>query len=156
MRVPDHGHRHLHVERHGPVLALWLDRPQKRNALDRDLVSALIEAMEAPRARAVVLGTTDSRAFSAGVDLALDAGERQEVSDLLYELYGRMVTSPVPIVAVIEGHAVGGGAQLAVASDMRVGGASATFRFAGPAMDWPSARGRCRPSWAEAQRSTSA
>jgi enoyl-CoA hydratase len=123
----------LIVERrdHG-VVALWLDRPDKRNAIDRRLVNALSEAFQDGAARAFVLGSSQPGAFSAGADLSLDDSERAQVSDLLYELYGTMLASPAPIVAALEGPAVGGGAQLALASDIRIGGPAARLRFVGP------------------------
>jgi enoyl-CoA hydratase len=116
---------------HG-VLALWLDRPQARNALDATLVAALHEAFQNSRARAFVLGSTDSRCFCAGADLRLPDAERAAVSDHLYELYHAMVLAPAPIVAAVQGPAVGGGAQLALAADIRVGSPAASFRFPGP------------------------
>jgi enoyl-CoA hydratase len=123
----------LVVERRGDgVVALWLDRPEKRNALHRPLVTALAEAFRAPAARAFVLGSSDGAAFSGGADLTLEDAERAEVSDLLYELYGVMLAAPAPIVAAVGGAAVGGGAQLALASDVRIGGPGASLRFVGP------------------------
>jgi enoyl-CoA hydratase len=116
---------------HG-VLALWLDRPQARNALDATLVAALHEAFQNSRARAFVLGSTDSRCFCAGADLRLPDAERAAVSEQLYELYRAMVLAPAPIVAAVQGPAVGGGAQLALAADLRVGSPTASFRFPGP------------------------
>jgi enoyl-CoA hydratase len=114
------------------VVTLWLNRPDKRNALHHELVSELLEAFEAETPRAYVLGSADRRSFSAGADLDLDDGDRAELSDRLYELYERMLGSSAPIVAAVEGPAVGGGAQLAIASDLRVGGPAASFRFVGP------------------------
>jgi enoyl-CoA hydratase/carnithine racemase len=108
-----------------------MDRPSKRNAVDRELAEALLEAFDGPDAAVVVLGSTGPEAFCAGLDLSLDAPERAAVSDLLYELYERMLTSPASVVAAIAGPAIGGGAQLAIASDLRVVGPNARFRFAG-------------------------
>lgn len=123
----------LQIERRGDgVVALWLDRPGKRNALDRALVNALSESFGDSSARAFVLGSSQPGAFSSGADLSLPDAERAEVSDLLYELYGTMLATPAPIVAAVEGPAVGGGVQLALASDIRVGAARASFRFVGP------------------------
>jgi enoyl-CoA hydratase/carnithine racemase len=113
------------------VLRLRMDRPAKRNAVDRELAEALLDAFDGPDAALVLLGSTGPEAFCAGLDLSLDAPERAAVSDLLYELYERMLTSPVPIVAAIAGPAIGGGAQLAIASDVRVAGPNARIRFAG-------------------------
>jgi enoyl-CoA hydratase/carnithine racemase len=113
------------------VLRLLLNRPERRNALDRPLVEALAGAIEDCDCRAIVLASTDPDAFCAGADITLDDRERAEVSELLYGLYGRMIACPAPIVAAIGGHAVGGGAQLAIASDVRIAGPNASFRFAG-------------------------
>jgi enoyl-CoA hydratase/carnithine racemase len=113
------------------VLRLRMDRPAKRNAVDRELAEALLEAFDQPDAVVVVLGSSGPEAFCAGLDRSLEATERVAVSDLLYELYERMLTSPAPIVAAIAGPAIGGGAQLAIASDLRVAGPSARIRFAG-------------------------
>jgi enoyl-CoA hydratase/carnithine racemase len=114
------------------VMGVWLDRPAKRNALDRELVTALGETFGDGEARAFVLGSSEPGAFSAGADLSLADAERAQVSDLLYRLYESMLRCPAPIVAAVEGPAVGGGAQLALASDLRVGGPAARLRFVGP------------------------
>ncbi len=127
---PDSG---LLIDRRGDgVVALWLDRPDKRNALDRRLVKALADAFGDRDARAFVLGSAHPGIFCAGADLSLADGERAQVSDLLYRLYQRMLLSPAPVIAAVDGPAVGGGAQLALASDLRVGGAGARLRFVGP------------------------
>jgi enoyl-CoA hydratase len=124
----------LRVERRDDgVVGLWLDRPAKRNALHRELVTGLADAFGDPHARAFVLGSSEPGAFSAGADLDLADEERARVSDLLYRLYGRMLRSQAPIVAAVGGAAVGGGAQLALACDLRVGGPEARLRFVGPA-----------------------
>jgi enoyl-CoA hydratase/carnithine racemase len=119
-------------ERDGGVVALWLNRPRLRNALDRGLVAALAGAFTRADARAFVLGSSDPRCFCAGADLTLDDGERGAVSDRLYDLYGIMIRSEAPIVVAVDGAAIGGGAQLALAGDLRIGGPSARFRFPGP------------------------
>jgi enoyl-CoA hydratase/carnithine racemase len=122
----------LRTERHeGGVVALSLDRPDKRNALDADLTQALLDFFAAPDARVIVIGSTDQRWFCSGADLSLADDDRARVSDDLYELYGRMLATPAPIIAAIPGPAVGGGAQLALASDLRIGSASTSFRFVG-------------------------
>jgi len=114
------------------VLRLRLNRPDRLNAIDMPLVSALIAAFDRVDARAVILGSSSPKAFCSGADLELEDTERAEVSDLLYELYEKMVRLPIPIVVAVDGHAVGAGVQLAVAADLRVAGAQAKMRVAGP------------------------
>jgi enoyl-CoA hydratase len=114
------------------VLRLRLDRPERRNALDRPLLGALLDAFDAPDEPVVVLGSTTPEAFCAGADLRLADAERAEVSDLLYELYGRMTACDAIVVAALDGPAVGGGAQLAIAADLRVAARTARIRLAGP------------------------
>jgi enoyl-CoA hydratase/carnithine racemase len=117
---------------HDGVLELRLNRPAQRNAIDRPTVLALTACLEDAGARVVLLGSSDPAAFCAGADLKISDAERVEVSDLLYELYRRMIELPVPIIAVLQGPAVGGGAQIAVAADLRVADATASLRFVGP------------------------
>ena len=117
----------LRVERSDGVLTLWLDRPEKRNALDATLVAALYEALgEAavdPEARVVVLRGAGP-AFCAGADLtameriAEDADPVSNLQDAeeLGALLVRMRRHPRPILAAVHGHALAGGAGLALAA----------------------------------------
>ena len=89
---------------------------------------ALAAEPEAP----VLLGSADPRVFCAGADLTLSDAERSAVSDLLYECCETMITRPGPVIAVLTGAAVGGGAQLAAASDLRIAGPAARLRWTGP------------------------
>ncbi len=114
------------------VLRLQLNRPDRLNAIDMPLVSALLTAFDEVDARAVVLGSSTPKAFCSGADLDLEDEERARVSDLLYGLYEKMVELPVPIVVALGGHAVGGGAQLAIAGDLRIAGPGTKIRVAGP------------------------
>jgi enoyl-CoA hydratase/carnithine racemase len=123
----------VRVDRPAPrVLRLRLDRPARRNAIDAAVVAALTEQMSATDADVVILGSTDPRAFCAGADTGIPDADRAAVSDRLYALYEQMVRLPVPILTAAGGHAVGGGAQLLLASDVRFAAADLRVRFVGP------------------------
>ncbi len=114
------------------VTRLALNRPRVRNALDLEAVRSLIEAVTCLVDPVAVLTSTHEGMFCAGADLSVADSERALVSDLLYELYEKMVSSPVVIIAAVDGPAVGGGAQLLLASDVRMASPAARIRFAGP------------------------
>jgi enoyl-CoA hydratase/carnithine racemase len=113
-------------------LSVRLDRPERRNALDVGMTRALRDIFRADPAVPVLIESAGPGAFCAGADLSLPDRERAVVSDLLYETYEAMVTRPGPVIAVVGGPAVGGGAQLAGAADLRVAGPRARFRWTGP------------------------
>ena len=123
VRLEDHpaGHR-----------TLLLDRPMVRNAIDKATVVALTEGIVSAPGPVVVVGSTDSVAFSSGVDVSLEDSERAAVSERLYALYQEMRATSKIIIAAASGHAVGGGAQLLIASDLRIGSPGLVVRFMGP------------------------
>ncbi len=109
-----------------------INRPARRNAIDDRLLEGLLGAFATTDVQAVVLSSESPAAFCAGLDRGLDAAERRRVSDGLYELYQLMLDSEAVIVAALNGHAVGGGVQLALASDVRIAGPNTRLRLAGP------------------------
>jgi enoyl-CoA hydratase len=120
----------LIVATHGHVRVLTLDRPERRNALSSalqaDLVEALLSCAEDGEVRAVVL-TGNGPAFCAGFDLkeireADRRGERfrPPMNRPTRSLFEVVTETPVPIVAALNGAAVAGGFELALACDLRV------------------------------------
>jgi enoyl-CoA hydratase len=126
-------HPHLTVET-SPAGYRWLrlSRPERRNALDVSLLRAVTDSLALEPGVPVVLGSTDPRVFCAGADLTISDAERAAVSDLIYDCCEIIVTRPGPVIAVLTGPAVGGGAQLAAASDLRIAGPAARLRWTGP------------------------
>ena len=126
----------LRIERKGPALWLTLDRPHRRNALTLSLANALADAISNPGqdVRVIVL-TGEPPAFCSGGDLAdLKAIAEQgplAVTEVVYECYHRLVSSvgaaSVPVIAAVNGPAVGGGFDLALWCDLRVATTDATF-----------------------------
>jgi enoyl-CoA hydratase/carnithine racemase len=126
-------HPHLAVETSADGYRwLRLSRPERRNALDVSLLRAVTDALAAEPAAPVVLGSADPRVFCAGADLTISDTERAAVSDLVYDCCETIVTRPGPVIAVLTGPAVGGGAQLAAASDLRIASPAARLRWTGP------------------------
>lgn len=113
------------------ILDVRLNRPAVMNAVDRNVVTRLLEVIGSRGQRVIVIGSTDARSFCSGVDTNMSDGERAEVSDLLYELYDRILRSSALVIVVLRGHVVGAGVQLSLAADIRVGAADVMFRFVG-------------------------
>lgn len=136
---PDPGTPHdvegLRVVERGPVLEVAIDRPERRNALTPHVISALVELLDAARRdrdlRAVLLTGTGEKAFCAGFDIAMiesvGGSETGAERDLVDALSTAVRELPLPVVAAVNGAAVGAGCDLAVACDIRVGATSARF-----------------------------
>jgi enoyl-CoA hydratase len=126
-------HPHLTVEiSPAGYRRLRLSRPERRNALDVSLLRAVTEALAVDPGVPVLLASADPRVFCAGADLTISAAERAVVSDLVYDCCETIVTRPGPVIAVLTGPAVGGGVQLAAASDLRIASPAARLRWTGP------------------------
>lgn len=110
-----------------PLAWLYLNRPQALNALSIGLTAALEEAVERVAAMAdvtVLLVAGRGRAFCAGNDLAemetLDAADAEALARRQAALMARFAALPQVTLAVIDGHALGGGLMLALAQDLRL------------------------------------
>jgi methylglutaconyl-CoA hydratase len=119
------------------VAWITLARPERKNAFDAELISELIAAIEAvdPVSRAVVL-MSEGDAFCAGADLEwmksmVDYGLERNASDsgALAQMYAALDTLPMPLLARVQGAAIGGGAGLVAVADVAVASTEATFGF---------------------------
>lgn len=109
-----------------------IDRPERRNALTYETVQHLYEVLGDDSISTLVLGSTTGGIFSSGADLDTDDASRTRLSDLLYACYDRIVKRSGIVLAVVDGPAVGGGAQLSAAADLRIASEQARWRWLGP------------------------
>ncbi len=122
----------LSVERDGAVGTITVDNPENLNALDVETLGALEEALaETAEARALVLTGAGETAFVAGADISymtdLSVTEAQAYAELGHRVCDAIETHPAPVVAAVNGYAFGGGAELALACDMRVASENAVI-----------------------------
>lgn len=114
----------LRCEVNPHTTVLLLDRPERANAYDQALLRALEAALDAVTTPTVVIGSTGDGAFCAGADLKeLPQGDPLRALDLLSQrVFERLARAPFITLAAIQGPAVGGGFELALACDLRVVG----------------------------------
>jgi enoyl-CoA hydratase len=143
-------HDQLTVDDHGPVRVVTIDRPERRNAVDRPTAAALaaaFRAFDADPSVSVAILTGAGGTFCAGADLkGLAEGRGNRVTE---QGDGPMGVSRLrltkPVIAAIEGFAVAGGLELAVWCDLRVASGDATLgvycrRFGVPLVDLGTVR----------------
>src|SRR5262249_25656258 len=125
------------------IALLRLDRPDARNAIDTPMLDELLGHLASARddhaVRVVVMSSTDHMAFSAGADVReeIDDEGRLHRMQLFAILYDVLTSFPKPTVAACHGACVGGGAEIAVACDLRIGGSNLRLRFPGGALGVP-------------------
>src|ERR1700710_1350926 len=130
------------VDERGGAL-IRLDRPKSRNAIDTQTLTELLEHLAVARAdeavRVLVFSSADHLGFSAGADVReqLDHDAHVRRMQLFSDLYDAVVAFPKPTIAACHGDVVGGGAEVAVACDMRVGGSNLRMRLPGAALGVP-------------------
>ncbi len=120
------------------VAIITIDRPQKLNALDRAVIGALRQEIDAagadPAVLAIVLGGAGGKAFVAGADIgqmaALDPVQAREFAREGQALGAAMDAAGKPVLAAVDGWALGGGCELAMMCHLRI--ASPTARFGQP------------------------
>jgi methylglutaconyl-CoA hydratase len=126
----------LRVERDGETLRVTLARPERRNAFDAALIAELGAAFaDVDDARVVVLAG-EGQSFCAGADVdwqrsSIDLSYEENVEDYrrLYRMLQSIFRCPAPVVARIQGYALGGGSGLTACCDVAVAGEDAVFGF---------------------------
>ena len=125
------------------VALLRLDRPEARNAINTQMLEELLAHIASARdddaVRVLVVSSSDQMALSAGADVReeLDEEGRVRRMQLFADLYDQLTGFPKPTVAACHGACVGGGAEIAVACDLRIGGSNLRLRFPGGALGVP-------------------
>jgi len=125
------------------VALLRLDRPEARNAMNTQMLEELTGHVAAARedeaVRVLVVSSTDHMGLSAGADVReeLDTEGRVRRMELFAKLYDDLAAFPKPTIAACHGSCVGGGAEVAVACDLRVAGSNLRLRFPGGALGVP-------------------
>ncbi|HEU4895675.1 MAG TPA: crotonase/enoyl-CoA hydratase family protein [Acidimicrobiia bacterium] len=135
--------QHLEIERDGHVATLWLNRPDKLNALSddmwRDIPEAIAELDSDETVRVIVLAGR-GKAFTVGIDLSLlaslrpsgpsPAAENRQLYDEIKRLQATvscLADTPKPVIAAVHGYCLGAGANLISACDIRFATADATI-----------------------------
>jgi enoyl-CoA hydratase/3-hydroxyacyl-CoA dehydrogenase len=126
----------IRVEYPGDMVGqIVLDRPHRMNSLSPDLLRELGDAVELladdDEVRAILLTGEGDRAFSAGADVtAVTAGssiDAIDVSRMGHDVFGRLKSCDMPVLAAIDGYCLGGGMELATAADLRIATERSTF-----------------------------
>ena len=151
----------LRIERDDDVLRITLARPETRNAFDAALIAELADAfVDVGKARAVLLAG-DGPSFCAGADVEwmrasvdLDFDANVADANALRGMLEAIDRCPAPVVARVQGHALGGGAGLVACADIAVADERTVFAFSEvklgiiPAVISPFALAKIGPSWA--------
>lgn len=119
----------LETHEQGQIALLTLNRPKSLNALSRELMEAIDNALDEAAGCRVLVITGAGRAFAAGADIeqlaSLGAIEVMPWVRRMQDLYKRIEALPQPVIAAVNGLALGGGCELVLACDLVLAGESA-------------------------------
>lgn len=123
----------LLLERSDSIAVVTLNRPKVMNALNRTLFAELDDVFASlakdPAVRVIILTGAGEKAFAAGADIgelaSLSAAEGHELARRGQEVFRKIETCGKPVIAAIQGFALGGGCELAMACTLRIAGESA-------------------------------
>jgi enoyl-CoA hydratase/carnithine racemase len=126
----------LRIERDGDILRVTIAKPERRNAFDAAMIAELHEAFTDVRDARVVVLAGDGPSFCAGADVewqrvSIDLSFDENVEDALrlYRMLEAVDSCPAPVIARVQGYALGGGSGLSACADVVVAAPDATFGF---------------------------
>jgi enoyl-CoA hydratase/carnithine racemase len=119
---------HILVSRDGPMTTLTINRPERSNALNTRVIVELRQAVEAtregPETRVIVVTGAGERSFVGGADLhelgQLDVLKGEQFIRTLHESLRALREHPVPVIAAVNGHALGAGLELLMSCDIAI------------------------------------
>ncbi|HEX2281565.1 MAG TPA: enoyl-CoA hydratase-related protein [Thermomicrobiales bacterium] len=125
----------IETRRDGAVAIVTMSRPEALNAFNTDQLTSLLDVVNGlsadPAVRAVVLTGEGSRAFAAGADIAemstKSPAEARDFSELGHTICKSIESAPQPWIAAVNGFALGGGCEMALACDIRLASDNAQF-----------------------------
>ncbi|MBQ1820435.1 MAG: enoyl-CoA hydratase/isomerase family protein [Clostridia bacterium] len=126
---------HILLEKKGQIAIAAINRPKALNALNSEVLedlNTLIDTVEAdPEIRALILTGSGEKAFVAGADIGemstLTKAEGEAFGKKGNDVFRRLETMPIPVIAAVNGYALGGGCELSMACDIRICSDSAVF-----------------------------
>ena len=126
---------HILLEKKGNVAIATIDRPKALNALNSEVLNdlnTLVDTVNAdPEIRVLILTGSGEKAFVAGADIgemsSLSKAEGEAFGKKGNDVFRRIETLPIPVIAAINGYALGGGCELSMACDIRIASDTAVF-----------------------------
>jgi enoyl-CoA hydratase len=134
------------LEPHDDRLVVRLNRPEAQNAIDLRMVEALHEVcaeLESRPCIALIVGTGGTFAAGADIGQLRDRGREDALRGINSTVFDRLHRLPMPTIALVDGYALGGGAELAYACDFRIGTPSARIGNPEPGLGIAAAAGGC-------------
>ncbi|MBI3842297.1 MAG: enoyl-CoA hydratase/isomerase family protein, partial [Thaumarchaeota archaeon] len=118
--------RYLQVEKDGELVIITINRPEKLNAMNLEVMNefiSVLENLENDSSKVVIISGAGQKAFSAGADIEymskIGSAEAERYALMGHEVLNKIERLGKPVIAAVNGYALGGGCELALACDIR-------------------------------------